>query len=52
MLDAAVVGALKSPFENRVAVIAIEVMRGWEGPPHTADIRIVGADLFGGFKSK
>ncbi len=52
MLDAAVIGALKSPFENRVAVIAIEVMRGYEGPPHTADVRIVGADLVSGFKSK
>jgi hypothetical protein len=52
MLDAAIVGALKSPFENRVAVIAIEVMRGYEGPPHTADIRIVGADLFSGFGKK
>lgn len=53
MLDAAVIGALKSPFENRVAIIAIEVMRGYEGPPHTADVRIVGADLTSGFsKSK
>jgi hypothetical protein len=45
MLDADVIGVLKSPYENRVAILAIEVMRGWEGPPHTGDIRIIGASL-------
>lgn len=49
MLDARLVGALKSPYENRVALVAVEVMRGYEGPPHTGDIRIVGADLSSGF---
>ena len=48
-LDVGVIGALKSPFENRVAVVMIEINRGWEGPPHTADISIVGADLVKGF---
>jgi len=49
MLDAGVIGVIKSPFENRVAIIAIEVKRGYEGPPHTGDIRIVGSDLTSGF---
>jgi hypothetical protein len=48
-LDADVIGAFKSPFENRVAVIMIFVNRGYEGPPNTADVRMVGADLFSGF---
>ncbi len=50
MLDAGVIGAFKSPFEQRAAIVMIEVMRGYEGPPHNADIRIVGADLARGFK--
>ena len=50
MLDAGLIGAVKSPFENRVALIAIEVMRGYEGPPHTGQIRVVGSDLTSGFK--
>lgn len=49
MLDAGVVGVIKSPYENRIAVIGMEVNRGWEGPPHTGDVRIVGADLISGF---
>lgn len=49
VLDAGVIGVIKSPFENRVAVVALEVHRGWEGPPHTGDIRIAGADLTRGF---
>ncbi|MBK9528331.1 MAG: hypothetical protein IPO41_08420 [Acidobacteria bacterium] len=49
MLDAGLIGAIKSPYENRVAIIAIEAMKGYEGPPHTAQIRIVGADLTSGF---
>lgn len=48
-LDAAVLGAIKSPFEDRVAIVGMEVSRGWEGPPHTGDIFIVGADLTSGF---
>ncbi len=50
-LDAGLIGVIKSPYENRVALIAIEAMRGYEGPPHTAQIRVVGADLTSGFKN-
>lgn len=44
-LDAGVLGVIKSPFENRVAVVGMEINRGWEGPPHNGDIRIIGASL-------
>ncbi|MEQ1646135.1 MAG: hypothetical protein ABL959_21970 [Pyrinomonadaceae bacterium] len=52
MLDAGLIGAIKSPYENRVALIAIEAMKGYEGPPHTAQIRVVGSDLTSGFSKK
>jgi hypothetical protein len=44
------VGYVKSPFEPRVAVILMEIYRGWEGPPNTGTVKIVGADLVSGFK--
>lgn len=49
-LDAAVAGAFKSPFENRLAVVMVKVQRGWEGPPHTVAAHIAGADLTSGFR--
>jgi hypothetical protein len=30
--------------------VMLKVQRGWEGPPHTVDIKIVGANLDRGFK--
>ena len=51
-LDAIVAGAFKSPYENRVAVVMLQVQRGWEGPPHTVNVNISGADLLTGFESK
>jgi hypothetical protein len=44
------VGYVKSPFEPRVAIILMEIYRGWEGPPNTGSVKIVGADLVSGFK--
>ena len=44
------VGYLKSPFEPRIAATLVEIYRGWEGPPHTAHVKIVGASLGTGFK--
>ncbi len=32
MLDAGLIGVIKSPFEDRIAIVAVEVMRGYEGP--------------------
>jgi hypothetical protein len=49
-LDMKVLGYLKSPFEPRVAVVLTEVWRGYEGPPHTTHVTIVGASLDTGFK--
>jgi hypothetical protein len=49
-LDMKVLGYLKSPYEPRVAVIAIKVLRGYEGPPHTTHILVAGASLTTGFK--
>jgi hypothetical protein len=39
------VGYLKSPLEPRVAIILVEIYRGYEGPPHVGGVRIVGASL-------
>ena len=39
------VGYLKSPLEPRVAIILVEIYRGYEGPPHVGVLRIVGVSL-------
>jgi hypothetical protein len=44
------VGYVQSPFEPRIAVILMEIYRGYEGPPNTGTIKIVGANLATGFK--
>lgn len=41
---------LRSPFEERIAIVLSQTQRGWEGPPHITRITIVGADLNKGFK--
>jgi len=42
---AEVSGVLKSPFGSESAVVLVELIRGWEGPPNVTEIKIVGADL-------
>jgi hypothetical protein len=49
-LDMKVLGYLKSPYEQRVAIILLDVQRGYEGPPHTTHVKVVGASLATGFK--
>lgn len=49
-LDMKVLAYSKSPYEERIAIILIEVHRGWEGPPHTGHVKIAGASLATGFK--
>jgi hypothetical protein len=49
-LDIEVLGYLKSPYEQRIAIILLEVQRGYEGPPHTTHVNIVGSSLTTGFK--
>jgi hypothetical protein len=44
------VGYLKSPFEPRIAIILMEIYRGYEGPPNTGTVMIAGAHLETGFK--
>jgi hypothetical protein len=43
-------GYIKSPFEPRIAVILIEIYRGYEGPPNTGHLMLVGASLADGFR--
>jgi hypothetical protein len=43
-------GYVKSPFEPRIAVIMVEIYRGYEGPPNTGTVKIAGAHLATGFK--
>ena len=38
-------GYLTSPLEPRVAIVLVEIYRGYEGPPHVGAVRIVGASL-------
>ena len=45
-----IVGYLKSPLEPRVAIILVEIYRGYEGPPHVGAVRIVGASLDQNFR--
>lgn len=42
-------GFLQSPFEPRGAFVLIEIHRGWEGPPNTTRLTLVGASLTNGF---
>ena len=44
-----VAGYLKSPFEERIAIVMIYFRRGWEGPPHITSFELVGASLLKGF---
>ena len=43
-------GYLRSPLEPRVAIILIEMYRGYEGPPHVGSVTIVGAALDKNFR--
>ena len=49
-LHVGLLGYVKSPFEQRIAVVLMKVIRGWEGPPHVGEVQIVGASVEGGFK--
>lgn len=43
-------GYLKSPLEPRVAIILVEIYRGYEGPPHVGNVKIAGAALDKNFR--
>lgn len=36
---------MKSPYEERVAILFLRIDRGWEGPPNTVNWEVVGARL-------
>ena len=50
LYDLEVMGHIKGPDENRVAIVIGQVWRGWEGPPNTTRFEIIGAHLKTGFK--
>ena len=43
-------GYLKSPLEPRIAIILVEIYRGYEGPPHVGNVMIAGAALDKNFR--
>jgi len=43
-------GYLRSPHEPRAAIILVEIYRGYEGPPHVGQLKIVGAALDKNFR--
>lgn len=45
-------GYLKSPFEERIAVILTSWSPGWEGPPKTVSVMIRGCHLINGFTDR
>ena len=49
-LGAEIMGTLVSPYEARAAIVVVEKLRGYEGPPHTTRVRVVGATLTTGFR--
>lgn len=49
-LYVAMLGYLRSPLEPRVAIILVEIYRGYEGPPHVGQLKIVGAALDKNFR--
>ncbi|MDA3950094.1 MAG: hypothetical protein PF508_12860 [Spirochaeta sp.] len=48
-LEVKVGGHFPSPYEARTAVLIVETIRGWEGPPHNFRYRVSGAHLERGF---
>ena len=47
--DYRVLGFIKSPFEDRVVVVAAQIQRGWEGPPSVINLKLIGSSLTKGF---
>lgn len=44
-LALSVAGYLKSPYEDRIAVLMCQVDRGWEGPPNARRFYVIGAGV-------
>lgn len=45
-----VYGYVRSPYEDRIAVLAVLYYRGWEGPPLPAEPTLIGCHLSRGFR--
>lgn len=45
VLDSKIYGIIKSPFENRIAIMFKRMQRGWEGPPHVYTYDFAGCSL-------
>jgi hypothetical protein len=45
-------GVLQSPYEARAAIVIVETLRGYEGPPNVTSIKIIGSTFTTGFKSR
>src|SRR5690554_5120030 len=41
LVDVQIGGYVKSPYEERIALITCEIRRGWEGPPHEVEFGVV-----------
>lgn len=48
-LSVSAVGHFPNPYEPRTAVLIVETIRGWEGPPHEMRYRVAGSHLRLGF---
>ncbi|MFT5469484.1 MAG: hypothetical protein ACI8UO_004605 [Verrucomicrobiales bacterium] len=44
-LAAGVVGYLPSPTGDRIAILLVTAERGYEGAPHTRELRLVGSRI-------
>lgn len=49
LVDVRIGGYVKSPHEGRIALLTCELVRGWEGPPHTVEFGVVGCHLEYGY---
>jgi hypothetical protein len=47
-VNAEVLGCLRSPFENRIAVLWAQTFPGWEGPPNAVQLNLNGCHLTAG----
>lgn len=49
LIDVQIAGYIRSPYEQRIAMVVCSVTRGWEGPPHPVDCSFIGCHLEKGF---
>ncbi|MCK5725787.1 MAG: hypothetical protein KAH22_03045 [Thiotrichaceae bacterium] len=47
--NTAIAGFFASPYEQRIAIVLLDIRRGWEGLPNTTGVRVIGVSLKSGF---